>query len=148
MRNPHFSEHINRRRHCHDPKGPGVKVSGSVMHDAQLASSFWAPSDVFRYTTEELHSATAQYATINEATGLHLAPWSRETTPSSCCDRTASGRGSSTRISLSDSQWSENTINTHKYNTIYCSSSRSFYTLGSRISYTERGLKPKVCFRR
>jgi hypothetical protein len=37
------------------------------------------------------------------------------------CDRTTSGRGSLTRISLSDSWWSENTINTHKYNTIYCS---------------------------
>jgi hypothetical protein len=34
------------------------------------------------------------------------------------CDRTTSGRGSSTRISLSDSRQIENTINTHKYNTI------------------------------
>jgi hypothetical protein len=53
------------------------------------------------------------------------------------CDRTTSGRGSSTRISLSDYQWCENIINTHKYNTIYSSSSRSYYDLGSRISYTE-----------
>jgi hypothetical protein len=35
------------------------------------------------------------------------------------CDRTPSGRGSSTRLSLSDSRRSDNTINTHKYNTIY-----------------------------
>jgi hypothetical protein len=34
------------------------------------------------------------------------------------CDRTTSGKDSLTRISLSDSRWSENTINTHKYNTI------------------------------
>jgi hypothetical protein len=53
------------------------------------------------------------------------------------CDRTTSGRGSSTKISLSNSRWSENTINTHKYNTIYWSSTRSCYNLGSRISYIE-----------
>jgi hypothetical protein len=53
------------------------------------------------------------------------------------CDRTTSGRGFSTRISLSDSQWNENTINTHKYTTIYGDSSRSYYNLGSRISYTK-----------
>jgi hypothetical protein len=35
------------------------------------------------------------------------------------CDRTTSGRGSSTRISLNDSRQSENIINTFKYNTIY-----------------------------
>jgi hypothetical protein len=35
------------------------------------------------------------------------------------CDRTTSGRSSSTRISLSNSQRGENTINTHEYNTIY-----------------------------
>jgi hypothetical protein len=52
-------------------------------------------------------------------------------------DRTTSGRGSSTRISLSDSRWSKNTINTHKYNTIYWSSSRSYYNFGSCISYTK-----------
>jgi hypothetical protein len=51
-------------------------------------------------------------------------------------DRTTWGRGSSTRISLSDSWWGENTINTHKYNTIYWSSSTSYYNLGSHISYT------------
>jgi hypothetical protein len=69
-----------------------------------------------------------------------------------CCletiyNRTTSGRVSSTRISLSDSRWSENTINTHKYNTKYCSSSRRYYNLGSHISYIERGLKPKLRFR-
>jgi hypothetical protein len=35
------------------------------------------------------------------------------------CDRTSSGRGSSTRISLSDSQRSENTINTQTTIPIY-----------------------------
>jgi hypothetical protein len=33
------------------------------------------------------------------------------------CDRTTSRKGMSTRISLSDSRQSKNTINTHKYNT-------------------------------
>jgi hypothetical protein len=47
------------------------------------------------------------------------------------------GKGSITRINLSDSRWSENTINTHKYNTIYWSLSRSYYNLGSHISYIE-----------
>jgi hypothetical protein len=42
-----------------------------------------------------------------------------------------------TRINLSDSRWSENTINTHMYNTIYWSSSTSYYNLSSRINYTE-----------
>jgi hypothetical protein len=50
------------------------------------------------------------------------------------CDRTTSGSGSSTRISLSNSRWSENTIHTHKFNTL---SSRSYYNLGSCISYTK-----------
>jgi hypothetical protein len=45
--------------------------------------------------------------------------------------------GSVTRINLSDSRWSENTINTHKYNSIYWSSNRSYYNLGSCISYIE-----------
>jgi hypothetical protein len=45
------------------------------------------------------------------------------------CDKTTSWRDSSTRISLSDSRWSESTINTHKYNIIYWSSSRSYYNL-------------------
>jgi hypothetical protein len=53
---------------------------------------------------------------------------------SSYCDRTTSWRGSSTRISLSDSRWSQNTINTYKYNTIYWSSSRSYYNSSSCIS--------------
>jgi hypothetical protein len=35
------------------------------------------------------------------------------------CDRTTSGRGLSTRIILSNSQWRENTINPHEYNNIY-----------------------------
>jgi hypothetical protein len=52
-------------------------------------------------------------------------------------DRTTSVRGSSTKISLNNSRWSENTINTHKYKTIYWSSNRSYYNLGSCISYTK-----------
>jgi hypothetical protein len=42
-----------------------------------------------------------------------------------------------TRINLSDSWRSENTINTHKYNTIYWSSSKSYYNFSSRINFTE-----------
>jgi arylsulfatase A-like enzyme len=42
-----------------------------------------------------------------------------------------------TRINLSDSRWSENTINTHKYNNIYWSLNRSYYNLGLCISYIE-----------
>jgi hypothetical protein len=41
------------------------------------------------------------------------------------------------RIKLSDSWRSENTINTHKYNTIYWSSIKSYYNFCSRINYTE-----------
>jgi hypothetical protein len=47
------------------------------------------------------------------------------------------GEGFIARINLSDSQWSENTINIHKYNIIYWSSNRSYYNLGSCISYIE-----------
>jgi hypothetical protein len=46
------------------------------------------------------------------------------------------GKGFVDRINLSDSRWSENTINTHKYNTIYGSSSKSYYNFCSRINYT------------
>jgi hypothetical protein len=38
---------------------------------------------------------------------------------------------------LSDSRWSENTINTYKYNTIFWSSNSNYYNLGSCISYIE-----------
>jgi hypothetical protein len=38
---------------------------------------------------------------------------------------------------LSDSWWSENIINTHKYNTIFWSSNRSYYNLVSCISYID-----------
>jgi hypothetical protein len=41
------------------------------------------------------------------------------------------------RINLSDYRWSENTINTHKYNTIYWSLSRNYFNLSSHINYTE-----------
>jgi hypothetical protein len=47
------------------------------------------------------------------------------------------GKGFIGKINLSDSWWSENTINTYKYNSIYWSSSRSYYNLGSSISYIE-----------
>jgi hypothetical protein len=46
-------------------------------------------------------------------------------------------KGFVTRINLSDSRWSENTINIYKYNIIYWSSSRNYYNLGSHISYIE-----------
>jgi hypothetical protein len=48
------------------------------------------------------------------------------------------GEGFVARINLSDSWRSENIINTHKYNTIYWSSSRNNYILSSRINYTEK----------
>jgi hypothetical protein len=38
---------------------------------------------------------------------------------------------------LSDSRWSENTINIHKYNTIFSSLNRSYNNLDSCISYIE-----------
>jgi hypothetical protein len=47
------------------------------------------------------------------------------------------GEGFIARINLSYSWQSENTINTHKYNTIYWSSNRSHYNFGSCISYIE-----------
>jgi hypothetical protein len=47
------------------------------------------------------------------------------------------GEGFVVRINLSDSRWSENTINTHKYTIIYWSLSRIYYYLNSRINYTE-----------
>jgi hypothetical protein len=52
------------------------------------------------------------------------------------------GGSLSTMIILSDSRWSENTINTHEYNAIYWSSSIIYYKLGSHFKYT-KGLKPK-----
>jgi hypothetical protein len=32
--NPRYGEHINRRRQFLEPRGLGVKASGSGMHDA------------------------------------------------------------------------------------------------------------------
>jgi hypothetical protein len=52
-------------------------------------------------------------------------------------DRTTSERGSSTRIGLSDSWRSENTINTHSTQYHIISLSRSYYNLGSHIRYTK-----------
>jgi hypothetical protein len=47
------------------------------------------------------------------------------------------GEGFVARINLSDCRQSENTINTHKYNTIYWSSSRNYYNLSLHINYIE-----------
>jgi hypothetical protein len=59
------------------------------------------------------------------------------------CDRTTSGRGSSTWISMSDSRRSENTINTHKYNTnIHWSLSITYCNLSLRFQFT-KGWSPK-----
>jgi hypothetical protein len=53
------------------------------------------------------------------------------------------GGGSSPKISLSDSGWSENTINKYKYTIPYVIRlSRSYYKLGSHFKY-KRSLKPK-----
>jgi hypothetical protein len=86
MRNPLSGEHSNRRRHCLDPKRSGVKTFRSGMRDAQLTLPFWSRTNVFRYVTEELHSATAQYATGDEAIELCHVPRSRKAT-------SISGRG-------------------------------------------------------
>jgi hypothetical protein len=51
------------------------------MHEAEQPPPFQALNDIFRYTTEELCSVAAQYATSNEAAELHPAPGSREVTP-------------------------------------------------------------------
>jgi hypothetical protein len=47
------------------------------------------------------------------------------------------GKGFIARINLSDSRRRKNTINTHKHNSMYWSSSWSYYILGSCISYIE-----------
>jgi hypothetical protein len=80
-----------------------------------------------------------------DISGQHVPPHVRYGTALGCNHL---GKGFITRINLSDSQRSENTINTHKYNTIFWSSSRSYYNLGSYISDTTGGLKPKLYFRR
>jgi hypothetical protein len=66
MRNPRSGKHSNWRKHYRDPKGPGVKASGSGVHDMQLMPPIQTPTDIFKYSTMELCSATAQYATSNE----------------------------------------------------------------------------------
>jgi hypothetical protein len=60
-----------------------VKAHESGVSDAQESPPFQAPNDIFRYTTEEVHSVTAQYTTGNEAAKLRPAPGSREVTLSS-----------------------------------------------------------------
>jgi hypothetical protein len=57
-------------------------------------------------------------------------------------ERTTSRRGSSTSISFRNSRWNKNIINTHKYNTIYWSSSISYYKLGLCFKFT-KGWSPK-----
>jgi hypothetical protein len=80
VRNPRFGKHNNLRRHCPDSKRAEVKVSGSGMHDTQLAPPFRAPTNILRYATKELCSVAAQYATGNEATKLLPTRGSREVT--------------------------------------------------------------------
>jgi hypothetical protein len=46
-------------------------------------------------------------------------------------------KGFVVRINLNDSQWSEITINTYKYNNIYWNLSKNYYDFCSRINYTE-----------
>jgi hypothetical protein len=83
VRNPCYSEHSSQRRHCPDPKGPGVEASESAVHDVQLTHPFQAPVHIFRNTTEGLCSVTVRYASSDEAVELRPAPGSRGATPSS-----------------------------------------------------------------
>jgi hypothetical protein len=76
-------KHSYQKGHLCDPKGPGAKAPGSSVHDTQQPPPYQAPSDIFRYTTEELRSIAAQYATGNETMKLCPTPSSREATSSS-----------------------------------------------------------------
>jgi hypothetical protein len=53
------------------------------VHDAQQQPPFWAPNDIFRYTTEELLGITTQYATSKEACERIPVQGSREAVPDS-----------------------------------------------------------------
>jgi hypothetical protein len=44
------------------------------VHYAQQLSSFWAPDDVVRYTTEELLVIAGQYTIIEEVIDPHPVP--------------------------------------------------------------------------
>jgi hypothetical protein len=44
------------------------------MHDVQQPPPFQAPNNIFRYTTEELRSVAAHYATINKVATLRSTP--------------------------------------------------------------------------
>jgi hypothetical protein len=57
--------------------------------------------------------------------------------PITNCDKNTSGRGSSTRISLSNCRRIENTVNTHSIQYHIIIRSRSSNILGSCISYTK-----------
>jgi hypothetical protein len=65
--NPCQDGYNDPKGHCRGPKGPGLKASRSGVCDVQQPSPFQAQNNVFRYTTEELLSITAQYANGKEA---------------------------------------------------------------------------------
>jgi hypothetical protein len=58
-----------------------VKASESGMCNMHLAPPFRTSTNVFKYTTEELRSATTWYATGNEVSKLCPALGSKEATP-------------------------------------------------------------------
>jgi hypothetical protein len=97
MWNSRQGKHCDKRGHRRDPKGSGVLAFGCGVHDAQQPPPFQTPNDIFRYTTKELCSVAAQYATSNEVVKLHAAPGSREVTLSS-------GKEASSNVAVQDAK--------------------------------------------
>jgi hypothetical protein len=74
---------MDRKEHSHGPKGLGSKAARRGVPNTQQPPPFWVLNDIFRYTTEELFSIVAQYATRKEAARPHPVLGSREAVPGS-----------------------------------------------------------------
>jgi hypothetical protein len=110
-------------------------VSWCVFYGIRTGST-WSWKIVCRYFTPQTHQ--------NAPRDPQIPPDAKTQVCQNVfrCVRATSGRVSPTRISLSDSRWSENTINAHEYNNIYWSSSISYYKLGLHFKLT-KGWSPK-----
>jgi hypothetical protein len=107
------------------PGGAHVEIrhlQGCSPHLCRLRTEGWYPRASIECTDRML----VFMGPVNQCSLLSTDVWLKPTASMAVggeklggCDRNTSGSGSSTRISLSDSRRSENTINTHKYNTLY-----------------------------
>jgi hypothetical protein len=114
---PHPVRHVHNAQHLHTSLSQEQYRECRVLRSGSpnLSKFFCVlASNLFPYSHLLLNSLQLTHLiSLGNLRSLSLNPGCAQ------CDRTTSGRGSSIKISLNDSQQNENIINTHKYTIPY-----------------------------